>query len=420
MKLTAEILQAYALPILIFVFGAYFGFATKFFPVRHPKIFVKSIIYNKNGENSGLKSLGVALAGTLGVGNIVGVVGAISLGGAGAIFWMWISSIFAMMLKYAETVLAMKKCKTDKTGTHGGGMYYITPKLLGKAFTLLCLICSFVLGSAIQSEALTECAGEVLGIDGGVICVVMAVLCFLVICGGKKGIFDFASRIVPIMSLIYGLMCFAVIVSRADMLGEVFSKIIKGAFSFRGVAGGGAFVAIKYGTLRGLISNEAGCGTAPIAHAASENPSPASQGCMGIAEVFIDTVVLCSLTGFCVLLYPQSEGGIRGVLGAFSAVFGSFSSYLLTASVALFAFATVICWAYYGRECVHSIAPENKKMQKLYNVLFCISILGGRFISGETLWRWADLIIALMALINLWALFRHRKQIIDETRLLFG
>ncbi|MBE6543884.1 MAG: alanine:cation symporter family protein [Ruminococcaceae bacterium] len=415
-----EILQTYLIPVFVVVLGAYFAFATGFFPLRKPKTFVKALMYRGDGDGSALKSLGVALAGTLGVGNIVGVVGAIALGGAGALFWMWISSFFAMMLKYAETVLAMKNRKKDKEGVHGGGMYYIAPKLLGRIFTILCLACSFVLGGAIQSSALGECCEEVLGISPSLSCGIMAALCFVVIIGGKKGIFKLAAGIVPIMSIVYALMCVAVIISRANMLPRVFGEIIKGAFSFKAAAGGGFFAAVKYGTLRGLISNEAGCGTAPIAHGASNNPSPSAQGCMGIAEVFIDTVVLCSLTGFCVLLYPVKSDGMTAVLDAFFAVFGSLSSYLLTVSVALFAFATEICWAFYGRECIHSLFPENKKMQSIYNVLFCISVYCLGFVGKDALWQSADLIIALMALINLSSLFRRREEILGETRLLFG
>jgi AGCS family alanine or glycine:cation symporter len=215
-------------------------------------------------------------------------------------------------------------------------------------------------------------------------------------------------------------MCLAVIFSKISLLPQVFSDILKGAFQLKAIAGGGFFAAIKYGTLRGLISNEAGCGTAPIAHAASDNPSPASQGCMGIIEVFIDTVVLCSFTGLCVLLYPTSENGIGAILKAFHSVFGSLSSYLLTLAIALFAFATVICWAYYGKECIHSLFPKNKKMQSIYTVLFCISVFALRLVGSNVLWNMADLIIALMALINLGALFLHREEILKETKLLFG
>ena len=405
--------------MLIFIFGGYFLFKTKIFSVRHWRLFLKSLTFKGEGEDSPLKSLGVALAGTLGVGNIVGVVGAVSLGGAGALFWLWVSSFFSMMLKYAETVLAMKQRKKDEMGMHGGGMYYITPKSLSVFFTLLCLVCSFLLGGAIQSDAVYECVNTVFGIDGNIICAIMAVLCFAVIYGGKKGIFNFASRLVPFMSILYILMCFAVIACGYQRIPEVFLQIFKSAFNVKAVAGGGLFAAVKYGVMRGLISNEAGCGTAPIAHSASDNPSPAAQGCLGIAEVFIDTVVLCTLTGLTVLLYPTKKEGMGAVLHALGSVFGDLSSYLLTLCIILFAFATQICWAYYGHECIYYLFKGSRVAEFIYKVIFSLSVFALRFAGGNILWYSADLIIALMALINMTAVFKNRGEIIKETRMLF-
>ncbi len=415
----SEFLQSYLIPALVFFFGGYFAVKTRFFPLKHPVLFIRSLLYKGDKDSHPLKALGVALAGTLGVGNIVGVVGAVKLGGAGAIFWMWVSALFAMMLKYAETVLSMRYVKKDEKGSHGGGMYYISSRKWGIIFTLLCLICSFVLGGAIQSDALAVCTEKTLGLDGTLICLAMAALCFAVIYGGKKGIFNFASKLVPFMSVLYGLMCIIVILSSSAELPRVMEDIFKGAFSARGVMGGGFFAAVKYGTIRGLISNEAGCGTAPIAHASSGNPSPASQGCLGIAEVFIDTVVLCTLTGFCILLHPSKVDGMEAVLSAFHSVFGDLSLYLITASVALFAFATQICWGYYGAECIHFLFPKSKKAGNIYTLLFCISIFALRPLGDTALWQGADLIIALMALINMTALFKKRREVISESRLLF-
>lgn len=416
----SEFLEGYLIPALVFFFGGYFIIKTGGLFLKHPKKFAKALSYKGDGDASALRSLGVALAGTLGVGNIVGVVGAIGLGGAGAIFWMWISSFFAMMLKYAETVVAMKNRFFSHNGIHGGGMYYVSPKPLAVIFAILCLACSFVLGGAIQSEALAHCAKTVLGIDGNAVCIIMAILCAVVICLGKRGIFTLASRIVPFMSILYALMCIAVIALGRHKLPSVFHDIINGAFTPSAVAGGGVFAAIKYGILRGLISNEAGCGSAPIAHAACDNPSPACQGCLGIVEVFIDTVVLCTLTGLAILIFPSSYNGIGAVLWSFEVVFGDISSYLLTVAVALFAFATQICWAFYGSECILYLFPRSKKAGLIYRILFCLCIFGLRFIGEEGLWLLADLIIALMALINLFGLFRHRHEVIKETRLFFS
>ena len=266
-----EFIEAYVLPCLIFFFGTYFFLRAGIFYFKKPKRFIDAFRVNEGGGDfSSLRSLGVALAGTLGVGNIVGVVGAISLGGAGAVFWMWVSSFFAMMLKYAETVLAMKRRHVCGNEAHGGAMYYLNSKPLGIIFSILCLVCSFVLGGAIQSEALADCVQSVLSINGDAVCIAMAILCFIVIIGGKSGIFKASSRIVPFMSILYAIMCIAVIAYGWRRIPTVLSDIISGAFSPKAITGGGFFLALKYGTLRGLISNEAGCGTSPTAHAAAD------------------------------------------------------------------------------------------------------------------------------------------------------
>ena len=413
-----EIIETYVLPSLIFFFGTYFFLRAGIFYLKKPKKFISAFkVKENNGNFPSLRSLGVALAGTLGVGNIVGVVGAIALGGAGSVFWMWVSSFFAMMLKYAETVLAMKRRYLCGNETHGGAMYYLAPKPLGIIFAILCLICSFVLGGAIQSEALADCVESVLGFNADTICFAMAILCFIVMIGGKSGIFKASSKIVPFMSILYAIMCIAVIAYGWRRIPTVLGDIISGAFSPKAIAGGGFFLALKYGTLRGLISNEAGCGTAPIAHGASSNPFPASQGCFGIVEVFIDTVVLCTLTALAVLIFPCSKDGIDAVLFSFGVVFGDISSHLLTLSIALFAFATQICWAYYGFECIFFLFPHSKLAKGIYSLLFCASIFCLRGIGDGGLWALADLIIALMTLINLTALFKNRNVIVDETKL---
>ncbi len=410
-----SIIETFVVPVMLILVGGYFLIRTKAFFIFNPKAFIRGLRYKKDGETSPIKAMTVALAGTLGVGNIVGIAGAVSLGGAGALFWMWVSTIFATVLKYAEVVVALKNKKKDENGNHGGAMYYIKPPVFSILFSILCIVCAFSLGSGIQSSAVGDCLNSTWNIPRAVGTVAISLLTFAVILGGKKGIFNFASMLVPAMTVLYTLMCFAVILVFRHRLLTVFYEIITSAFNFSAVAAGGGWAAIRYGTLRGLISNEAGCGTAPIAHASTSTDSPASQGCFGIIEVLVDTVILCSLTGISILLVRPNGEGMVGIINCFASVFGNLSGILLTICIIFFAFATMVCWFYYGSECIYGLFGKNKTANLIYSLLFCLFAALSPFIPSHISWSAADFTVAAMTVINLFAIFSKRKEVIYET-----
>lgn len=410
-----NILETFLVPVMVILTGGYFLIKTKAFFIFKPKAFVKGLKYKKDGETSPLKAMTLALAGTLGVGNIVGIGGAVALGGAGTLFWMWISTLFAMILKYSEVVIALKNKKTDIHNHHGGAMYYIKSPIFSGIFAILCLVCSLALGSSIQSGAVASCIYTTWNIPGIVGSVAISVLTFLVVLGGRKGIFNFASMLVPAMTLLYTFMCLGVIIAFRHRIPAVFGEIMSSAFDFSAIAAGGGWAAVRYGVMRGLISNEAGCGTAPIAHASTSTDSPASQGCFGIVEVFVDTILLCSLTGISILLVRPEGEDMAGIINCFSSVFGNYSGVLLTVCVVFFAFATMVCWFYYGSECLWFFFGDNKKTVSIFAVIFCL--FGGiaPLISSRFLWSVADFSVAAMTVINLFAVFFKREEVVLET-----
>ncbi len=417
-----EFLESVALPLLILFSGTFFLIMGKGLFITKPKKYLSLVICS---DRESRRALSLALAGTLGVGNILGVAGALSLGGAGALFWMIVSSLFAMVLKYSETKLAIKTSVRSEEELHGGAMYYLGSRIAGVAFCILCIICSFSLGSSIQSAAAADSVNEVFGLPKIIVTLFMSILCFIVIFGGKRRIFDLTSALIPALTILYALMCIIVIVAYRNRLPDVFSRIISSAFNFRAIGVGGGLSAVRYGIVRGLISNEAGCGTSPIAHSSANGSDSKSQlgnaersASLGIVEVFVDTTLLCSLTGLALLCVPGCMGGdMRSVLNCFASVFGSISSYLITASIFLFAFATLICWSFYGVESIVYLVgnkcTKKKKnvITKVYIILFCITAGAAGFIKSDLMWAVSDLTVVLMTMLNIWGLINNRKLI---------
>ncbi len=405
------------LPLLLVGSGAFFLFDLRLYPFRRPQKLLSALFESGGTEGvSPRQALTTALAGTLGVGNISGVALGIALGGAGALFWMWVCALFAMILKYSEIVLAL--CLKKKG--HGGAMYYIRPRPLALLFALLCLACGFSMGNMTQVRAAAVAAEYAFG-AGWSVPILFALLLPTVILRGKRGVFAFAERVIPLLCLLYCLVSLAMILLCRSALPSALRAVFRGAFSRRaaggGAVGGGMIAALRYGAVRGLISNEAGCGTAPIAHAASDN-TPAAQGCLGIAEVFIDTILLCTLTALAILCAPGSgQGGTDAVIVAFSAVLGRWAGWFLTFSILVFAFATVVCWYYYCVECLHFLVGDG--YERLFAVIFSIACLGAAVLEERTLFAASDCLIASMTLINLPALWHNRRIIRAQTRQYF-
>ena len=384
------------------------------------------------GEVSPRRALSLALAGTLGVGNIAGVGSALSLGGPGALFWMALSAIFAMFLKYAETLLAMLHRNRESDGSVHGGAMYCMPRRWGCLFSLLCLGCSLTIGNGMQVRAVVSIGENMCGDRLPVAAIVggcLTLLLLAVLLGGKRRLFALAAGLVPAMTVGYLLLCLLVLWKNAASLPGALRTVFISAFhpaaACGGVVGYTVFSGIRYGFIRGLVSNEAGAGTAPIAHAAAEETSPVTQGCMGMLEVAIDTLLLCSLSALCILVTggaaPGEQDGMQVALTAFTATLGPAAGWLLFAAVFLFAFATAVSWSFYGREALHFLTdrlPDKKaaRCEQLYLLVYSLLALPAAFLSAGRIWQAADLCIVAMTLLNLCALWKRREEILAETR----
>lgn len=416
-----------ALFVAVFGAGIYMLVKTGFFFILHPVRMAKAMFAGDKRKDgiSPFAALCNALAGTLGVGNIVGVAGAVALGGAGAVFWMWISAIAAMVLKYAEVALGVRWREKRRDGIHGGAPYYIRGAAgrpgLAKLFAFLCLAASFTLGNAVQSRAAADAVQITLGIHPAVTGGVIAAICMAVSFGGLKGISALTVRLIPFLTLAFIVMSTVSIISSADRVPAVFAEIFRSAFSPSAASGGiGGFLfsrAARYGIARGIASNEAGCGTAPTAHAAADTDSPARQGLWGIAEVAVDTVFLCTLTALVILTSgTQSSGdGIAPVLDGFASVFGKASDYTVCFCVFFFALSTVLCWSYYGTEAI-GFLTRRAGWKKAYLALFFFSVLPFSVLRSSLLWEASDLVCAIMTVINVGVLISQSGWISQETK----
>lgn len=400
------------LPLILFAVGLYFLFKFRFFIIRHPIKIIKVLL--KKSENpdamSPFKAVTMALAGTLGVGNIVGVATAITAGGAGAVFWMLLSALVSMLIKYSEIVLAVEY-RQNKNGTFfGGAMYYIRDGLkkhtIAIIFAVVCLLTSFALGNIIQVNAAANAFKLIFDIPPIAVGIFIAVLAFVVIWGGVKSISEFTAKLIPLLSLIYIAFSMYVIVVNGDKIPDVITNIITSAFKPSSAIGGiGGFLltkSIRYGVARGILSNEAGCGTAPIAHAGAQTNSPAEQGCWGLFEVFVDTILLCTMTAFVILIYHDNLVGYDGIvlaLKAFESCLGSIAGYVISISILCFAFCTVICWSYYAIECIRFLTSKII-WSKIYIVVYCLIAVYGAVASNFIIWELSDFFIGIMTVIN--------------------
>ena len=421
------------IPPLLLIVGIFFFVYLKGYPWRAPKRMLSAFVGERKGEGtSSFRAMMLALAGTLGVGNIVGVANAIAIGGAGAVFWMWLSALFAMILKYAEILLAVLHRRTDKKGGYfGGAVYYIRdcflshrwPRLaviIPAFFAVLLVMNALSIGCVVQVRAVGETLKDVVGIPTVYSGVLLVLLTLPLLAKGIKGISALTEYLVPIMTAGYIILSVAVLILRREALGGALLSIWQGAFSPESAVGGvSGFLlsrALRVGTMRGLLSNEGGCGTAPTAHAEANAKSPAHQGVWGIFEVFADTVVLCSATALVILVsgIDTSSGGVMMTVSAYSTVLGGFADWFFCAAVFCFGYATLLCWGSYGMESVRFLSQQ-KRWRALYILAFGLCILFGVRSAPELVWNIGDFGIATMTLINLIVLLLLRKEIKQET-----
>ena len=405
----------YLLPILTVVFGIYFLIKLRFFFLFHP-IRVGRRFLRALKDRSSRHAFSLALAGTLGVGNIVGVAYGISVGGAGSLFWMLISTVFSSVIKYCESSLGR-----ELSGSGGLGMIGIIRKSFARLgvplsylYALLTLLLSFTMGSAMQGGAFKSCA-ELLFSDLTPYALIIylfllvAVMLFL-----RERITELTVRIIPVTTIIYILLSVAVLIRHASYLPSVLCRVISEAFEFSAIGGGvSAFFiskSIKEGFFRAILSNEAGTGSSALAESLSK-ATPGEVGLFGMAEVFFDTAILCTLTALSVLcIDAQGSEPLSGIAFAFSTVIPSFSTPLLFALIFLFSFSSLVCWLYYGERSYGYLFGARSSSP--FYLLFVISLAFGFVLSESYLFPFVDSLLLFMSILSLFALKKNSERII--------
>lgn len=420
--------------ILLVGTGIFLTIATKCFQISHIAVWVKSTFGSltkkqKQTDNiTPFQAVTTALASTVGTGNIAGVATAIVSGGPGAIFWMWLSAFFGMMTKYAEVVLAVKFREKDKNGIHyGGPMYYLEKglrlKWLAVIFSVFGIFATFGIGNMAQVNSLSTVLYANFGVPLFVSGIVVAIFVSLVIIGGIKRIARVTEMIVPIMAIFYFVGSVIVLLINFNKIHSAFMTIFESAFSFKSLGGGvmgyAVMRAMRYGIARGVFSNEAGLGSAPMAHAASNINNPVKQGLWGIFEVFVDTIVICSLTALVVLtsgLYANTNlEGAALTSAAFSSALSSFGGKFVAISVIFFAFSTIIGWSYYGENCMKYLF-KNNVIPRIYKVIFICVIIIGANMKLALAWDISDTFNGLMAMPNLIGILLLSGTVIELTK----
>lgn len=399
--------------------GVYLSIGLKLMPWRKIGHGFKLLFAGKaeqdEGEISPFQALMTALSATIGTGNIAGVATAIFLGGPGAVFWMWVTALFGMATKYGEAVLAVKYREVDKHGKRvGGPMYYIKNglgnnwKWLGFLFALFGAVTAFGIGNMVQSNSVADALSSNFDVSHMVTGVVLAVLVGLTILGGIKRIGEVAGKLVPLMAIAYIVGSLIVILANLAHVGEAFRLIFASAFSGTaatgGFAGAAVWAAIRFGVARGIFSNEAGLGSAPIAHAAAQTSNPVRQGMIAMLGTFIDTIIICTMTALVILLTGAWSSGETGASLSTLAYAQGFSggNYVITFGLVIFAFTTMLGWSYYGERCAEFIFGA--RVITPYRVLWVVAILTGALIKLDFVWLLADTMNGLMAVPNLIAL----------------
>ncbi|MBQ3105235.1 MAG: sodium:alanine symporter family protein [Lachnospiraceae bacterium] len=419
------------------------------------KVFTKQTA--GEGEVTPFQAVTTALAATVGTGNIAGVTGAIAVGGPGAVFWMWLSALFGMVTKYAEVVLAVRyRERNDHGDWVGGPMYYIKNglgegwKWLGTVFCVLGALAAFGIGNMTQVNTIAGSINTAIDAFGGntgavavvlfgqtvpvssiVIGVIVAAIVALVLFGGIKRIGSVTEKLVPVMAAVYIVAALIVIFSNVGHVGEVFAMIFQGAFNAEAALGGAVGITImttiQKGVGRGVFSNEAGLGSAPMAHAASSESDPVKQGLYGIFEVFMDTIVICTLTALSLLCGIQSgvgvtwgeNAGVELMSAVFSNTLGAHVGPLIIAvGITLFALSTVLSWSLYGTRCFEFIFGS--KAVRVYQVIFVCVVVVGSTLELSLVWDIADTLNGFMAVPNLIALLGLSGVVVKLTKEFFA
>lgn len=386
-------------------------------------------ISNEKHSLSQFGSLSTALAATIGTGSIVGVATALTIGGSGSIFWMWVSAFFGMGTAYAENVLGILYRTKNKNGKITGGAYsYIekgmNAKWLAKLFALFCVLASFGMGNMAQGNSISASLSQSFHIPKLYCGIALLIFISVVIIGGTKRTQNVCELIVPFMTVFFLAGALIILVLKRDRLIPEIISIFKNAFCFKsaagGIAGAGVKKAVSIGIRRGVFSNEAGLGSTVSVHSSSNIKEPVEQGFWGIFEVFIDTMVVCTITALVILVSGApliKDEGAEIVVKAFESGFGSLGGYFVSISIVLFALATLIGWSFIGENAFCYLFPQAKN--RIYKIIFCIFVYLGAVSSLEFVWEISDTFNGLMAIPNLIALIFLSKEVINETNRYF-
>lgn len=423
--------------------GVFLTIRLKFLPWRNLGYALKSVFAKQDkaaeardkGDISPFQSLMTALAATIGTGNIVGVATAMVLGGPGALVWMWISALFGLSTKYGESVLAVKYRETNEKGEMCGGPMYALKngfknktigKILAFLFSLFAVIASFGIGNMTQANSISGAMNSTFGVPTWVTGIVITVLAIVVLLGGIKSIGKVCATLVPFMAVFYFLGGIIVIAINFQNVPDGLVQIFSMAFSAQAMAGGvgGTVIAsaLRYGVARGVFSNEAGLGSAPIAAAAAKTDHPSRQGYINMTGTFFDTIIVCSVTGVVIassgaLGTTDASGavltGVNLTIAAFSSGLGVAGSWLVTIGIALFAFSTILGWEYYGEKSLEYLV-NHQVVTKIYRFVFALIAFVGATMTLQTVWDFSDTMNGLMAIPNLICLLVLNKVIAEE------
>lgn len=410
----------WGIPMLVGILGLglYLQLGLGLMPIRKLGMGFK-LLFSKTelgqGEISPFNALMTALAATIGTGNIAGVATAIFFGGPGALFWMWMTALVGMATKYSEAVCAVKFRETDSLGNHvGGPMYYIKNGLgakwawLGVAFALFGSIAGFGIGNTVQANSVADALGSTFNIPHHITGLVLMVLVGMVLIGGIRWISEVAGKLVPLMTVAYFAAGLVVLAVNITALPAAFGLILEHAFTpiaaQGGFAGAAVWMAIRFGVARGVFSNEAGLGSAPIAHAAAKTDSPVRQGLIAMLGTFVDTIIVCSITGLAIVVtgsWTSGEAGASLTALAFSLAIPG-GDYIVSLALAIFAFTTILGWSFYGEKCVQFLLGVNAIIP--FRIAWILALPIGATQSLEFIWLLADTLNAMMAIPNLIAL----------------
>ena len=434
LKQISGLLWGWPALILIAGTGIYLTLILGFLPLRQLGFGFRQMLGPQRGVGTigAGAALATSLSATIGTGNIVGVATAIHSGGPGALVWMWLIALVGMATKYAEAVLAVHFREKDAAGQYvGGPMYYIKNGLgknwhwLAIAFAVFGMIAGFGIGNSVQANSVAHGLSDSFGLPPWITGVTLAVLVGMVVLGGMKRIATVATFIVPFMALAYLLAGLVVLADHASAIPDALALCFEGAFSGTAAAGGfaGALVkeAIRFGMARGIFSNEAGLGSAPIAHASANTDHPARQGSIAMLGTFIDTIIVCSVTGLAIVSTGVWDSGVKGAplsAMAFSSTFGGVGNIIVACSLAVFAFTTLLGWSLYSERCTQFLFGNKAVMP--FRIIWVLAVPLGAIVSLNFVWALADIMNILMAVPNLIALLLLSPIVVRLSREFFA